>query len=274
MSNSIKHVKNAVSGHYKENFCRSLQEFHACLYLDKVKNVKFITEPFKLFSKTNNKVKIPDLAFIRDDTLVIVEIKPTQNEVINVIVDYASNNYYIKDYSFSNIQFEFWYNCSRKLKKQIINHIGIHEYNTLLLDYKNQQKTNVGFSGPLNPMFGKKHSEETKKIISQCVSRKGKFNGMYGKTHTESAKLAISKKWNDVNNKNSMLRKGFLTHVSKMNNEQKTEVLFYSLQMINGVYCKKPNFLNRAYSVSNTKVEKWFGNAQTFIEDLTYVCTK
>lgn len=53
-----------------------------------------------------------------------------------------------------------------------------------------------GVSGMLignkNPMYGKNHSEETKKKMS--LSRIGKNNGMYGKNHSEETKKLISKR--------------------------------------------------------------------------------
>jgi len=49
-------------------------------------------------------------------------------------------------------------------------------------------------SGQLNPMFGKSHSEETKKLMSE--KKKGLYSGenhpLYGKHHTEETKRKIS----------------------------------------------------------------------------------
>jgi hypothetical protein len=56
------------------------------------------------------------------------------------------------------------------------------------------KQTSVGFTVPLvNPMLGRKHTEETKKKISEfrktCVGEKA---SMYGKTHSEEARRKLS----------------------------------------------------------------------------------
>jgi len=60
---------------------------------------------------------------------------------------------------------------------------------------ENMSKHRKTLVGPLSSMYGKKHSEETKKKWRE--NRKGKLvgplNGMYGKTHTEMAKKKMSR---------------------------------------------------------------------------------
>ena len=49
-----------------------------------------------------------------------------------------------------------------------------------------------GLKGERNGMWGKKHSEETRKRISEKVGRAGKDNSFYGKKHSEETKKKLS----------------------------------------------------------------------------------
>lgn len=51
------------------------------------------------------------------------------------------------------------------------------------------------YSGEGNPFYGKTHSEETKKILSELAKqRTGEKNPFYGKHHTEETKRKIALK--------------------------------------------------------------------------------
>lgn len=51
---------------------------------------------------------------------------------------------------------------------------------------------NRDISGEKNPFFGKTHSEETRKVLSEKCANYGEDNGFYGKQHTEETKQKIS----------------------------------------------------------------------------------
>jgi hypothetical protein len=58
------------------------------------------------------------------------------------------------------------------------------------------KKLKILFSGKNNPMYGRKHSDETKKKISEILETKmkGSGNGMYGKQHSTEALKKMSEK--------------------------------------------------------------------------------
>jgi len=55
-----------------------------------------------------------------------------------------------------------------------------------------REKISKATSGENNPMYGKKHTNEAKQLISLHCNNVGKCNPMYGKHHTEEAKLKMS----------------------------------------------------------------------------------
>lgn len=56
-----------------------------------------------------------------------------------------------------------------------------------------REKIRQNTAGESNPMYGKKHSEETKKLISEKASQRvGELNHFYGKNHTEETKRELS----------------------------------------------------------------------------------
>jgi len=60
----------------------------------------------------------------------------------------------------------------------------------------NERKLLSSHPGEKNPFYGKRHTDETKKIISEKKKGKsglsGEKNGMYGKKHSDATKLKIS----------------------------------------------------------------------------------
>lgn len=72
---------------------------------------------------------------------------------------------------------------------------------------------NLRLKGEGNPFFGKKHSEETKKLLQEKCGHKGKENPFYGKTHSSKTKSILSKKAQEyaLNNKDRILDKLLLT---------------------------------------------------------------
>lgn len=59
--------------------------------------------------------------------------------------------------------------------------------------------TMTGMFGPLNPNYGKKHTEEAKALMRELKKGMfvGKNNPMYGKSHSENTKQIISRKAKD-----------------------------------------------------------------------------
>lgn len=49
-----------------------------------------------------------------------------------------------------------------------------------------------GNKGADNPMFGKKHSDETKNLLRKKAKQRTNKNGMFGKTHTDEVKKKLS----------------------------------------------------------------------------------
>lgn len=75
------------------------------------------------------------------------------------------------------------------------------EYNQMRPDFvptynptkeKREERSKM-YSGEGNPFFGKKHSEETKKILSEHAKKRvGELNSFFGKKHTEETKRKIA----------------------------------------------------------------------------------
>lgn len=59
---------------------------------------------------------------------------------------------------------------------------------------------NRDISGEKNPFYGKTHSDETKKILSEKCANYGENNGFYGKKHTEETLKIMSEKKKDLYN--------------------------------------------------------------------------
>lgn len=56
-----------------------------------------------------------------------------------------------------------------------------------------KKKISVAITGPLNPMYGKTHSDKVKKRLSEIGKTKiGEKNNFYGKTHSRETKQKIS----------------------------------------------------------------------------------
>lgn len=55
-----------------------------------------------------------------------------------------------------------------------------------------KEKHSLKVSGKNNPMYGRKHSEYSKSLISKKSGKAGKYNGMFGRNHKESSKTKMS----------------------------------------------------------------------------------
>jgi group I intron endonuclease len=96
----------------------------------------------------------------------------------------------IKKYGKENFKKEILEECTNQTELDIKEKYWIQELNTINQDIG----YNVSFGGQTGWYKGLKHTEETKRIYS--LTRKGKLigdkNGMYGKQHTENAKKKMS----------------------------------------------------------------------------------
>lgn len=280
-------MRKGLAGEYKGQFVRSSLEYIFAVYLDKVLNVKFVTEPFAIFKKNGDLTnrKIPDFAYVDPNSklkrLTVVEIKPSYKELEKLIVDYCSNGYDINE----NISMEFLCLDKHSVKKyenMIIEKIGHDNWKNMFDDYKQKARTNYkyyGFPGEKNPRYGVKLSDETKEKISNSL--KGKFvadknpNFNGGTNYSEEARRKIGEKWKDENKKKKMIVKGFITHISKFTDDEFNKYVNYSSDRYNGRKHKKPAFLNPAYCISSKeKIDNLFGSFDDFIKAISEGRTK
>lgn len=108
---------------------------------------------------------------------------------------------------------QFWIDNYLSNKQKIYN-ICMHAGNTIGIrpSKKTREKLRNRMMGKKNHMYGKTHTKEARKKISEAQKNReyddhfknkmslvtsGKNNGMYGKKHTDQAKKAISKKLQD-----------------------------------------------------------------------------
>jgi len=59
--------------------------------------------------------------------------------------------------------------------------------------------------------------------------------------------------------------KGMLTHVNKFNPEQRLIFNEYAIAVLNNKYHRRPDFLNRAYTISIKKISELFGSIEEFL---------
>jgi hypothetical protein len=266
---TITRYKKSYRGYYVGNYCRSYIEFLFALYLNKVKNVNFSIETISFISKITGKRKVPDFVIYDSDGIIteVVEIKSSEDENQQLIVNYALSNYNLPvDAKISFVKIDR--KVKRHLKKQIIDVIGLQEFNDEEKKFKEQ--TNLvkilGFKGELNPMYGKKHSNTAKEKISAALKNKfsGSKNPMYGKTHTKDAKKKIAAKWLDSNRKTEMQATGMITHIKRFSPSELEMFVTYATLKFECKESNRPAFLNRAYTVSIEKIINIFGSVENF----------
>lgn len=277
--NKFHGYQASYTGFYKGHFLRSYPEFIYALYLDKVKKVKFETEPFCLHSLNSKKRKIPDFGFLGPDAygneiLWLTEIKANHDQVIQTACDYATYRF-IPDHNQIQVNFISIDNNSRRYWiNKIVNVIGREEFNKLSTGFRDQRsnvnRVYTGFPGQKNPNFGKHPSQETlnrtkeTKIKNNTWDTSGSKNPNFGNHLSSDAKLRIAAKWSDPIKKKSMKIKGMLTHIGRFTVEQKLEFDRYSIGIINNTAVKKPKFLNRAYCLTIEKILDLFGSISDF----------
>lgn len=100
------------------------------------------------------------------------------------------------------------------------------------------RKNHADFSGEKHPYYNKKHTNEIKKIISDCM--KGEGNGMFGKKHTYETKRKISEKMKNVNvNKDRRKYDSLIDEVKIMLNQDISQTEISKLLNIPQPYVSK-----------------------------------
>ena len=68
-----------------------------------------------------------------------------------------------------------------------------------LISYETREKMRYNSLGKRNPFYGRKHTDETKKLLSEYAStRTGEKNSFYGKTHSKETLKKISDSFNKL----------------------------------------------------------------------------
>lgn len=125
----------------------------------------------------------------------------------------------------------FWeYRVLRKLKvKNNIKWLNKNEGKAPVgIEWSEDQKKKRSdqVSGKNNPMFGKKHTDETKILISKKSGKISIKNGMYGKQHTTLSKNKMSKNHHHLK---TMLGKSHSIHTKeKMSKSHNPKVFTYN----------------------------------------------
>lgn len=259
---SYKNV-SSFRGYYNGHFLRSYNEFLYALYVEYIENNIIIdTEPFKLNSEVTGKSKLPDFMVKNSEgKTFLVEIKGTKKEIETLIVDYAIGKY---DTFGHEVKF---FTANKKLLTSLLKEkLGKDKFNQLSAEYKSQRlsKFYPGFPNELNPMYGKRHSVETiQKIKNNLPNVSGKNNPMYGKSHSIEAKIKIGKKWKDPAIAKSMVLKGLATAMKKLDKENTTVYLNYTIQVLTtDIPVNKPHSINNYIAITEGKLNKYFGGSK------------
>lgn len=94
------------------------------------------------------------------------------------------------------------------------------------------------FSGEKHPFYNKKHTDEVRLVISECM--KGENNGMYGRRHSEETRKLISEKMKIVNSNNDRRKYGeFIEQVKEMLDKGMTQLEISNILNIPQPYVSK-----------------------------------
>jgi hypothetical protein len=102
---------------------------------------------------------------------------------------------------------------------------------------------------------------------------------MFGKTRTAEArqKIAERSRWKDPEGKRQMKVKGMLRHFSRVSVEDIPTMDKYINGILSNTKCKRPAFINAAYTLSIQKIIDLFGTVDAFnseMRNLGYVITQ
>jgi hypothetical protein len=280
-----RNIQRGYRGEYKGQFTRSTNEYVYCVYLDVVKDTKFITEPISLKSAISNKRKIPDVMYYdRElDIVILTEIKQSEKEIAEIFINYTLHEYMSYDVK-ELVTFDFVLMNKVNKKKYIScieSVIGKEKWKEMFDAYleKGRHSTDYkGFAGELNPNFGLKMSDEWHKSFMDAIADRdytGSKNPNYGKNHTDEAKKNIGAKWKDPVKKKQIVISGYRTHITKMTLAQQEIYLKYAETILSGGYYKRPEFINRTYGVRKEKIEEYFNSTENFTDCIKeIICQK
>jgi hypothetical protein len=267
----------SYKGFYKDIYVRSYNEFLYAMYLDLIENKKFLSENVVLYDNKGKK-KNPDFIILDEDNNIIeyIELKSTFEENEQLICEYVNCNINLKGIKIRFVS--YGKNVKKYIIKMIIEKIGKEEFNRISIDFKSlSPRIKVqSFFGESNGMYGKKHSKETRELISKSCARPGELNGMVGKNHSYESKKLISdnSQWKDLDNKKEMQKKGMIKHFSRFTDINQREILTkYINDILINVKCVRPNILNRAYTLNKGKIVDLFGSITIFkikMKELNY----
>lgn len=160
-----KQFTGGYGGEYKGNYLRSTLEYLTAVWLDR-KKVKWVYEE-KYYNFSDGHRYLPDFSVYDDNNklLYIIEVKEEYNRYQEEI-----------DYKFSNLRDTYDIECKLMTRKDLMQNLS--DAYDLIDDWRTYSSENFSnsriYSGENNPMYGQKHSEETKRKIGQATSERMK----------------------------------------------------------------------------------------------------
>ncbi len=175
---------NSYAGFYKDNYLRSSYEFIYAKCLEKL-NIDYKVEETNYILANGASYK-PDFFLYDNNRLIkIVEIKSEHKSRIKK----AKNKIALLKKQI-NIDIEL---IRKKQLKKICKKLNLDFYKLTQewINNKNTSKNHI-LEGELNPLFGKKHTEKSKKLIGQKSKERFK-NKKFRKKHSKAVKRAMEK---------------------------------------------------------------------------------
>lgn len=258
-------MRKTYSGYMHGNYYRSYAEWLFATYNILLNGYEVKTEPFRL--SKNNTSNIPDFLINNGSEKFLVELKTSQDQIENLIVDYVHKQYDI-GYDIKFVNFDK--KVQKRYKSRLKDFLGNDEFLNIEKQFKNNTVIKkMGFPGKLNPMWGKKHGKDfVEKLHANRRSYTGKNNPNYGKTHSYESRIKIGLKWKDETKKRNMKIKGLLTHYKNFDDNQRKDFLEYVKSFKDHESKKLPSFVNVAYKLSNEKIEDLFESIDNLLNKL------
>ncbi|MBM7555961.1 NUMOD3 domain-containing DNA-binding protein [Halanaerobacter jeridensis] len=175
---------NSYAGFYRNNYLRSSYEFVYAKCLERL-NIDYEVEETTYFLENGTSYK-PDFFLYDNDELVkIVEIKSEYKSRIKKAKTQIALLQNQVDITIELIR--------KKQLKNLCKKIGLNFYELTQswIDNKNTSKNHV-LEGELNPLFGKKHTQKTKKLIGQKSKERFK-DKKFREKHSNAVKKAMKK---------------------------------------------------------------------------------
>ena len=223
----------------------------------------------KKYGKENFKKNIVSFAFSQE------ELNKQEQFLINFLDAVNSDNYY----NLSNGQYDSpWNSFSDEKKKEIIKKVKDNSFwNTATEEEKKLMKEKIKKCGELNPFFGKKHTDETKKKISNSnkgktvgeknasfwKGKKGSLHCNYGMKMSNESKLKMS-----ISAKKRMETCGYITCTPIEIVYKNVKFVFQTTKsayefccennLILNTYHKKPPYKNMCFDSFRKKINSQF----------------